>query len=361
MNDVNYMQMTLELAALGAGAVNPNPMVGAVIVKDDKIIAKGYHRQVGGDHAELDAIKNASESILGATLYCNLEPCCHTNKRTPPCAQRIIKEGISKVVIANLDPNPHVAGKGVELMREHGIEVVTGILETEGAKLNEIFFTHITQQRAHVQLKMAQTLDGNLATNSGDSKWITSKDSRELVHQERLKYDAILVGANTAKRDNPSLTVRLDKTYPKKRLILTSTGHLPHNLKIFNDEYKDYTYLIVPKGCKTIHQSIECPMLDDGNFDLNALNVLLYRDYAITSVYVEGGSLVHTSYIKQLAFDRISVFMAPKILGTGLGTVGHLHNELMQQAIEFKHPHWQQVGKDMLFTATKETPCSPDL
>ena len=224
-NFEKYMHMTLELAKKGAGLVSPNPLVGAIIVKDNEVIAQGYHKKVGLAHAEVDALNNATAPVDGATLFCNLEPCCHTNKRTPPCAPQIIEAGIKKVIIANLDPNPEVAGKGVKLLQDHGIEVVTGILEKEGQQLNEIFFTHITKGKAFVELKMAQTLDGKMASMSGDSKWITSEESRKLVHQHRLNYDAIVVGANTARFDDPSLTVRLDKVWPKKRLILSKSGN----------------------------------------------------------------------------------------------------------------------------------------
>jgi diaminohydroxyphosphoribosylaminopyrimidine deaminase/5-amino-6-(5-phosphoribosylamino)uracil reductase len=175
-SDADFMKHCFYLAEKGRGMTSPNPLVGCVIVQNDEIVATGYHRKAGLAHAELDAIENTQANLKGATLYCNLEPCCHTNKKTPPCAQRIILENISKVVIANLDPNPYVAGRGVELLRKNGIEVITGVLEEEGEKLNEIFFKNMREQKPFVHLKIAQTLDGKIATNTGSSQWITNEN-----------------------------------------------------------------------------------------------------------------------------------------------------------------------------------------
>ena len=369
--DEKYMQMALELAIKGTGKVAPNPLVGSVIVKNDKVIAKGYHAQVGFAHAEADALNNARQSVVGATLYCNLEPCCHTNKRTPPCAPSISDAGIKKVVIANLDPNPEVAGKGVKFLREQGIEVITGICAQEGYALNEIFFTAISHKRAFVQLKMAQTLDGKMATSTGDSKWITSEESRKLVHQHRLNYDAIVIGANTARTDDPSLTVRLEKTWPKIRLVLTQSGELPSELKIFNDEYRDYTWLVVPEGKTSKYQHLHCPIIANSldpvathdsfdSFDLLALRRIVYDKLGITSLYVEGGAQLHSHFIKQQAYDRISVFIAPKIIGAYQNTIRNLEIPFMQQAINFHNAQWKQVGPDMYFTGLREAPCLLD-
>ena len=193
-----YMKICFQLAKKALGNTYPNPYVGSLIIDSSgEIISKGYHKESGQDHAERDAIKNATRSIVGATLYCNLEPCCHTNKKTLPCAQYLIESQISKVVISNLDPNPAVAGKGVKLLQDAGIEVVVGIEREKGETLNEVFFHHIKKQTPFVHLKWAQTLDGKVATLNYDSKWITSETARIHVHQERALYQAILVGANT--------------------------------------------------------------------------------------------------------------------------------------------------------------------
>lgn len=285
MTDFDYIKRCFDLARLGTGNVSPNPLVGAVIVKDGKVIAEGYHKASGLAHAELDAIQKANCDLQGATIYCNLEPCCHTNKRTPPCAQRIIKEGFSKVVISNLDPNPEVAGAAVKLLREAGIEVVTDILHDQGAQLNEIFFHHIVNQRPFVHLKMAQTLDGKLASKTMDSKWITSESSRKNVHAERDHYDAIMVGANTLRQDNPTLTVRTGNKPTKaiKRIILSLSGELDRNLNVFSDEFKDQTYVVVPEGLKAdFHfQTIKCPLNERGELSLEFLLRFLYSEFKI--------------------------------------------------------------------------------
>lgn len=357
MSDGQYIQHCFDLALKATGNVSPNPLVGAIIVKEGKIISEGFHKKAGCAHAELDAIEKASCDLTGTTLYCNLEPCCHTNKRTPPCAQRIIKEGISKVVIANLDPNPEVAGMGVKLMEQAGIEVVTGVLQEQGSLLNEIFFHHITHKRPFVHLKMAQTLDGKLASKTMDSKWITSEDSRQHVHQERLHYDAILVGANTIRQDNPHLTVRVPskKTKGIKRIILSLSGELPKNAHIFNDEFKELTYIVIPDHLKGDFpfKTIPCSLNKNGQFDLEQLLHTLYQDIKITSVYVEGGQQVHTSFIDQHLYERISIYIAPKLLGHGYNTIGDLGNQMMKDAISYSDKKWQQLGSDIMFTARR--------
>lgn len=357
MNDSIYMQKCFDLALKGKGTASPNPLVGSVIVKEGQIISEGFHLRPGLAHAELDAIQNAKESIKGATLYCNLEPCCHTNKRTPPCAQRIIKEGFSKVVISNLDPNQEVAGKGVKLLQEAGIEVIVGVEKEKGLEINEIFFHHIINQRPFVHLKMAQTLDGKLATKTMDSKWITNDESRLHVHQQRLGYDAILVGANTLKKDNPSLTIRIpgQDELPLKRIILSTKGDLPFEAKVFNDQFKELTTVILPKSLEGNHpfKTIYCELLENGEFNLRELLSLLYNELSITSLYVEGGQRVHTSFIHQQLYDRISVYIAPKILGEGYNTIGDLGHELMQNALTYVDKKWKQFGDDIMFTARR--------
>ncbi|MEX0798323.1 MAG: bifunctional diaminohydroxyphosphoribosylaminopyrimidine deaminase/5-amino-6-(5-phosphoribosylamino)uracil reductase RibD, partial [Bacteriovoracaceae bacterium] len=249
MSDENFMKMCFDLAKNAWGRVSPNPYVGAVLVKDGRIIGKGFHKGPGHAHAEIDAINNAEESVEGATLYCNLEPCCHLNKRTPPCAQRLAQEKIKKVVVSNLDPNPQVAGKGLRILKEAGIEVATGELEEEGKELNEVFFKFIQTGAPFIHLKWAQTLDGKIATSDGNSKWISSIQARRQVHWERLGHDAIMVGARTLKNDNPSLTIRENDKVIKalKRIVVASKDDFPPDLKFFSDEHKDQSLLLLPK------------------------------------------------------------------------------------------------------------------
>jgi diaminohydroxyphosphoribosylaminopyrimidine deaminase/5-amino-6-(5-phosphoribosylamino)uracil reductase len=356
-SDEYYISECFKLALKAKGMVSPNPLVGSIIVKDGEIIASGYHRKSGLAHAELDAINNATESLEGATLYCNLEPCCHTNKKTPPCAHRIIKEKISKVVVCNLDPNPEVAGNGLKLLKDAGIEVVSGVLEKEGLELNEIFFHHIVNRTPYIHIKVAQTLDGKIATLAGESKWITNELSREHVHEQRAFYDGILVGANTARLDNPSLTVRLNGlTKCLKRFVISRTGILPKTLNIFNDEFKDNTYLIIPDDVKTDIQTniIYAKKNSNGELDLNSTIQELYDKHLITSLYVEGGSHVHASFLNSGFFNRLSLYTAPKILGQGLNTFGNLEINDMQRALTLKNIKRIQFQGDQLTTGTKE-------
>lgn len=351
-----FIHMCFELARQGKGFVAPNPMVGAIIVKDEKIIGQGFHQKLGGHHAEVNAIENATESVKGATLYCNLEPCCHLGKRTPPCVPRIVSAGIKKVVISNLDPNPQVSGRGVELLKMAGIEVITAIQEKEGRELNEIFFTNMTKQKAFIHLKVAQTLDGKIACKTGSSKWITSSESRLHVHGQRLGYDAIMVGANTVRNDNPQLTVRLgDKVIGKKRLILSRAGEIDKNLTVFNDEFSHLTYLVIPdtQEAPADVQTIIAPTNSDGEIDLNELAKLLYHEYRITSVYVEGGRSVHTSFLTQNAFDRLSLFIAPKLVGSGIESFGEMNINKMTDALVLENLTFEQIGPDLFVTMTR--------
>ena len=348
MSDQEFMKMCFDLARIPRGKVSPNPYVGAILVRDGRIIGKGYHQGPGKPHGEIEAINAASESVAGATLYCNLEPCCHTNKRTPPCAQRLVKEGIKKVVISNLDPNPHVAGKGVKLLQDAGIEVVTGVLEQEGLRLNEVFFKHIISQTPFVHLKWAQTLDGKIATKNKSSKWITSEASRQKVHWERLGYDAIMVGAETLRTDNPSLTARENGVVVKelKRVAVASKNDFDQELKFFSDQYKEDSILLLPEE-------------GEDKVDLDKAFASLYQK-GICSVYVEGGSSLLTQIFKQNLYDRLSVYIAPKILGEGLSPIGDLGIEDMSSLPELEEVEIEALGNNIYISA-KGTKCSQDL
>lgn len=347
----DFMRECFTLAKKALGKTTPNPYVGAIIVKDGEILARGYHRKSGEAHAELDAINQLETIPVGCTLYCNLEPCCHENKKTPPCAQRIIKERFKKIVIANLDPNPEVAGKGVALLEQAGIEVITGVLEEEGALLNEVFFTHIQKKRPFIHLKWAQTLDGQLATKNGDSKWITSDVAREHVHRERSLYDGILVGANTARQDNPKLTIRLGKAEAcKTRVLLSQSGELPKHLNVFNDQFKKQTVILSSRDVN-LPNSIKCPM-SEGKLDLNYALDTLYSE-GTKSIYVEGGAQVIQSFLEAGLYDRISVYVAPKILGSGNKISALEEKTSMDQALDLTGGEWEQFGPDILFRSQR--------
>jgi diaminohydroxyphosphoribosylaminopyrimidine deaminase/5-amino-6-(5-phosphoribosylamino)uracil reductase len=316
------MQIAIDLALKGTGFTNPNPLVGAVIVKDDRIIGQGYHKAYGDAHAEVEAIKSASESIEGATMYVTLEPCSHHGK-TPPCCEKIVESKIKKVYVSTVDPNPVVSGKGIAYLREHGVDVEVGCLSDFSEKMNEIFNKYITINKPFVLLKAGMTLDGKIATANGDSQWITSDHSRRIVHKLRQKYSAIMVGVNTVIADNPSLTCRLDQEVKQPyRIILDTHARSPIESNVFNDDYSHLTYLV----CKeTISERalkgfinrdikiIKCK-LHHGRIDLNDL-MLQLGEMGVDSVLIEGGSDVHFSAIESGVVDKILLFIAPKIIG----------------------------------------------
>ena len=311
MNDEKLMKRAFELAKKGEGKVLTNPIVGAVIVKDGRIIGEGYHHAYGELHAERDAFNNLSEDANGASLYVNLEPCSHYGKQ-PPCVDEVIKRGIKEVFISNIDTNPKV--DGIKKLKAHGIEVYTGILEEEGKKLNEVFFFNMKYKRPLVALKYAMTLDGKIACANGDSKWISNEKSREYVHKLRSKYDAILVGKNTAINDNPSLNSRIEDGIDPVRIIIDSKLDLPEDLKIFDLESDKKTYIATCSDKENPYKAdlIRCKE-EDGQVDLNDLLKKLY-DMNISSVLVEGGSVINNSFLEEGLVDRIYEFISPKIV-----------------------------------------------
>ena len=233
--DKKYMERALELAALGEGNVNPNPMVGAVVVKDGKILGEGYHKKYGGPHAEVFALEEAGEKAKGATIYVTLEPCSHYGK-TPPCAKKIIDMGIKRCVIASLDPNPLVSGRGIKMMTDAGIEVITGIMEKEALELNRVFMKYISTKTPYLFLKCGITLDGKIASRTGNSKWITNELAREKVQRLRNKYMGIMVGINTVLADDPSLTARIENGRNPYRIVVDPFLDIPLDSKFVNFE-----------------------------------------------------------------------------------------------------------------------------
>lgn len=332
MSNEIFIRKTFELARRGLGTTWPNPLVGAVIVKDGKIIGEGFHRRKSEDHAELDAIKNATESVEGATIYVNLEPCCHTNKTTPPCAQRLIKEKFKKVVIANLDPNIEVNGKGVELLRSHGIEVEHGVLSEEGEKLNEVFFHAQRKKRPFIHLKAAVTLDGKMALSNGESQWITGEKAREHVHYLRSLHQGIIVGGETVRKDNPRLTVRLPgyAGAQPKRIIFTQSGNLPEAHHIFTDEFKANTLVYKTTDLHSALQDL---------FSKNIINLML-----------ESGPGLATAFLKEGLVDRMTIFQNPSFIGEGQSFLGNLklNNLASRPRLAGIESRW--LGEDHLIT-----------
>ena len=357
--DEFYLARCIQLALKGKGYVSPNPMVGCVIVKDNKIIGEGYHAKYGEEHAEVNAIKNATESVEGATLYVNLEPCVHYGK-TPPCVDLIIESKIKKVVIGTLDPNPLVNGKGVEKLKKAGIEVKVGVFEEESKKLNEAFFKYITQKIPFVALKIAQTIDGKIADIEGNSKWITCEQSLHFVHQLRSEYDAVLIGSRTARLDNPNLTVRLVEGRNPYRVILDSALSLPLELNVFSDKFTDKTIVFTSVNSlkakkekieKLNSLGIEVLTAKSMRRKLDLKDVLeKLAQKGITSVLVEGGGKIFTEFIKQKLADKVFVFIAPKILGKGIQSISDVGLKSIRDIITLKEISVQSFGDDVLIT-----------
>ena len=344
MNDHELIQKTFELARKGGGNTWPNPLVGAVIVKNYKIIGMGYHHQQGQDHAEVDALKNCSESPEGATIYVNLEPCCHTNKTTPPCAQRLVAEKIKKVVICNLDPNPSVNGEGVKLLEAAGIKVVHGILKEEGEVLNEAFFLAQRQKRPFINFKAASTLDGKMALPNGESQWITGELARKHVHEMRSLHQGIIVGGGTVRKDNPKLTVRLPDYSGKQpwRIVLTKSGDLPHESHLFTDEYKDRTLVYSETELKFDFPYIKTTSLTE------VMNDLFQKK--IMNLMLEGGPKLATEFLKENLIDRVSLYQNPSFMGQGQSILGDLNLATLNSRPRLTQIESKWIGEDHFLT-----------
>lgn len=332
---------------MGLGTTWPNPLVGAVIVKDGRVIAEGYHRKSGEAHAEADALNNATESVNGATIYVNLEPCCHTNKKTPPCAQRLIQEGIKKVVIANRDPNPSVNGGGMNLLRESGVEVIYGIHEDLGEELNEVFFHNQRKSLPFVHLKMASTLDGKIAMASGESQWITGELARNEVHKMRATHQAVMVGAGTLRTDNPKLNVRLENFQGEQpwRIVFTGSGNLPSDKNLFRDEMREKTLVFTKSDT-----SVDLP--SNQIVRVQSLREVMENLYSrkIVNVLLEGGPCLAGEMLKENLIQRISLFMNPSFLGEGPGNIGPFGLKALGDRPRLSQVKTKMFGEDILLT-----------
>ncbi len=360
--DIQYMQRAIEMASRARGRTSPNPMVGAVIVKDGQIIGEGYHQKAGTPHAEIHALQSAGPEASGATLYVSLEPCCH-HGRTPPCTEAVIKAGIKRVVIAVLDPNPKVAGKGLEILQQAGMETEVGVMQEAAVQLNEVFFKYIQSRMPFVALKTAMTLDGKIAAYTGDSRWITGADARNYVHHLRNTYDAILVGIGTVLADNPQLNTRLDEEKGRDpiRIIIDSNLELPIDSIIARSSKEQPTIVfcgtnsdekkaqqLAPLGVDIIKLDLE-----EGKVPLpEVMSILAGRE--ITSILVEGGSEINASFINKGLVDKLYWFIAPKVVG-GRGApspVGGDGCKFMNDAIQLSISEVQSFERDILITAT---------
>lgn len=315
------MKRALELAGKGRGFTSPNPMVGAVIVKNEKIIGEGYHKKAGEAHAEVIAIQSATESVEGATIYVTLEPCSHFG-RTPPCSELIIDKNLKKVVIAASDPNPLVSGRGIENLRRAGIEVITGVCEKESHKLNEVFNYYITTKLPFVLMKYAMSLDGKIATETGQSKWISSEDSRRHAHHLRGHLSGIMVGIGTILKDDPQLTCRIQGYPNPTRIILDSKLRIPLESAVLSNQEEARTIILTTsraselKRAELKNKNIEVIVVSEymGRIDLKeAMKQIGER--GIDSILLEGGGTVNASALSADSVNKMSIYIAPKIIG----------------------------------------------
>lgn len=357
------MTMALELAARARGRTSPNPMVGAVVVKDGQVVGKGCHLKAGTPHAEIHALREAGEKARGATLYVTLEPCCH-HGRTGPCTEAILNAGIAQVFVAMTDPNPLVAGKGIELLRQAGVKVESGLLKEEALRLNEVFIKYISSGLPFVVLKAAMSLDGKIATRTGESQWITGPEARSQGHQLRDWYDAILVGVGTVLADNPSLTTRLPGNGGRDplRVILDSTARTPPDAKVINQESTAATVVAVtpqapPERIEALKKAgaevLVVPPKNSGGGDAAGVDLAELMQQLgkreITSVLIEGGGRVHGSALASGIADKVVWFIAPKIIGgnEAPGPVGGTGIDRLANAVRLRDIELKCVGDDI--------------
>lgn len=348
------MRRALQLARRGVGAVSPNPMVGAVIVRAGRIIAEGWHRKFGADHAEIDALKRTSGSVRGAAIYVTLEPCCHWGK-TPPCVDALVERGIKRVMIGILDPNPLVAGKGAQTLRDHGIEVIVGVLEQAARTLNEVYFHYVRTGLPFITVKYAQSLDGRIATLRGNSRWISSERARKFTHRLRAQHDAIMVGRGTIRVDDPLLTVRVVKGRNPLRICLDSKLRIPLDAKVLRDDGRTLIVTTdelgkdkIEKIRKLKKEVLVVQSSADGRVELRPLMKAL-AERGIASILAEGGAEVVTSLLKEGLVNRMVVITAPLILGKGIEAIGDLGITDLDKAIRPSSCEIKRIGGDVAF------------
>ncbi|HHV15332.1 MAG TPA: bifunctional diaminohydroxyphosphoribosylaminopyrimidine deaminase/5-amino-6-(5-phosphoribosylamino)uracil reductase RibD [Gelria sp.] len=358
--DKKYMQKALDLAIRALGRTSPNPMVGAVVVKDDQVVGEGYHMKAGTPHAEIHALQAAGDNARGATLYVNLEPCSHYGK-TPPCADAIVKAGVKRVVVAGLDTNPQVSGRGLKILQDAGIETYTGVLEQEAWKLNLAFFKYIQTGMPLVSLKVAMTLDGKIATSTGDSRWISSAASRKYVHQLRNVYDAIMVGIGTVLQDDPKLNTRLEDedSHDPIRVIIDSKLELPRSSNIVKTARQQKTLVFCGQQADTISKEfleeagLTVIRLASNEDKLPLEEVLrVLGEMEIMTLLVEGGGEINGYLIEKGLIDKVYWFIAPKIVGGRAAPtpVGGRGIPQLKDALQIKSMEIERFNQDILIT-----------
>ncbi len=345
------MRMAIDLAAEARGWTSPNPMVGAVVVKDGRMVGKGLHARAGLPHAEVGALDAAGDLAIGADLYVSLEPCSH-HGRTPPCTERVLRAGIARVVCAHTDPDPRVDGRGIALLREAGIAVDVGLCESESRRLNEQYIWWKQTGRPWVTLKWAQTLDGQVATRSGQSRWITGEAARTHAHRLRSWHDAVLVGIGTATSDDPGLDVRMVDGRQPSRIVLDSSLRLPEDARLADS---DGAVIVCSAGADADkidaweHRGVRVLRVDGSPHDLTGVLGAL-ADIDVQSVFVEGGPAVATSFLRAGLVNRVAVFVAPMVLGSGTPAVRDLAVDEVGESLRLREAEMSGVGDDWCLT-----------
>lgn len=361
MTDTDYMRMALELAERGVGWTSPNPMVGAVIVRDGRVIGQGWHARCGELHAERSALKNCTEDPAGATMYVTLEPCCH-HGRQPPCTEAILAAGITRVVVGSDDPNPLVAGKGIDILRRAGVTVETGVMKEACDALNRVFFHYIRTGRPYVVMKYAMTLDGKIATRTGASRWITGEAARQQVHRDRHRYSAIMAGVGTVLADDPLLTCRMEGGRNPIRVICDTHLRTPLDSRIVRTAQEVPTILATACGDEARrdpYAAAGCRVWvlrpRDGHVDLSALMERLGAEQ-IDSVLLEGGGTLNWAALESGVVRRVQAYVAPKLFGgaEAKSPVEGLGVEMPAQAVRLKAPTVTALGEDYLIEGEVE-------
>lgn len=373
-----FMKKAISLAEKGRGRTRPNPMVGAVIVRDGKIVSTGYHRKAGADHAEVDAIKNSPVPVKGADIYVTLEP-CSIQGRTPPCTDTLISNGLKRVIVGAIDPNPRVNGSGIKKLKDSGIEVASGLFSGEIARQNEIFFKHMGGGLPFVCVKIASSLDGKLAARTSDSKWITSPGSRELVQTLRMEYGCILTGINTVIADDPTLFPKTDPGgtiednlnsflnggHPDfYRVVLDTDLRIPLDSSLLKTAHSISTIIFAANACRDNAGSTEkikkiksskaaLEFMDDSRLDPEKVLKILYGKYGIISVMLEAGPAILTSFLTKGLIDKFVVFIAPKITGgdSPYNMFGKLENDFIGDSSRLEFYSFERTGSDIMITA----------
>jgi len=374
-SDEKYMRMAINLARKGLGMTSPNPMVGAVLVNNGKVVGKGYHKGPGHLHAEAVAIKECGVEAAGATLYVNLEPCCHTDKRTPPCTKEIIRSGVKRVVVGMIDTNPAVNSRGISELIDAGISVDKDILNVDAGRLNEIYTKFITSNIPFVILKSAASLDGKIALSSGESRWITGKVSRRYAHKLRSMVDAVMAGIGTVIVDDPMLSVRHVKSKGGQplRIIVDSKLRIPLTSKVLDVSTGQKTMVVTTRQSPAVKikelenlgiRTVIADTREDGEVSLQSLMNLLGKS-GVTSILIEGGSGINASALREGIVDKIVIIYSPRIVGgrDSVGMVGGYSPKSLEDSVFLRDISVKRLDKDIMvegYVIKQGGPCPPD-